>query len=108
MRNYLYGLAALLVACGGGGTAAPETGGSGGGGNNGGGAVVWADNYPAAGNPDGHCSVPTEAAAEDITNPRTTIGDGTPASCTGAAVIAAVAKGGVITLIVASTRSPLR
>lgn len=43
--------------------------------------MVWADNYPVA---------------EDISIPRTTIGDGTPASCTGAAVIAAVAKGGVI------------
>ncbi len=97
MRIYLLLIAGLLTACGGGGTTDPDSGGgNSGGGNNGGGAVVWADNYPAAGNPDGHCFVPTEAAAEDISNPRTTIGDGTPASCTGAAVIAAVAKGGVI------------
>ena len=52
---------------------------------------------PAAGNPAGMCAVPAEAQAEDTTNPRTVVGSGTPASCTGDAFVAAVAKGGVIT-----------
>jgi hypothetical protein len=41
--------------------------------------------------------VPAEGQAEDVSNPTTVIGTGTPASCTGDAVVAAVAKGGVIT-----------
>jgi len=52
---------------------------------------------PAAGNPDGHCAVPAEARPEDVSSPRTVIGTGTPASCTGTAFVAAVALGGVIT-----------
>jgi hypothetical protein len=52
---------------------------------------------PAAGNPDGRCAVPAEARAEDTANPRTVVGTGTPASCTGDAFVAAVALGGVIT-----------
>jgi hypothetical protein len=52
---------------------------------------------PAAGNPDGTCSIPAEAGLADSSNPRTVVGDGTAASCTGNAVIAAVAAGGVIT-----------
>jgi hypothetical protein len=52
---------------------------------------------PAAGNPDGGCPVSAEAALEDVSNPRTVVGDGTPASCSGDAFIAAVAAGGVIT-----------
>lgn len=52
---------------------------------------------PAAGNPDGTCTPPAEAALADVSNPRTVVGSGTPASCTGDAFIAAVAKGGVIT-----------
>ncbi|MFO0619231.1 MAG: hypothetical protein U0414_41970 [Polyangiaceae bacterium] len=52
---------------------------------------------PPAGNPNGTCSVPSEAGLADVSNPKTVVGDGTPASCTGAAVIDAVAKGGVIT-----------
>jgi hypothetical protein len=52
---------------------------------------------PAAGNPDGTCQVPAEAGLASVANPRTVVGDGTPASCTGDAVIAAVAGGGVIT-----------
>lgn len=52
---------------------------------------------PPAGYPDGHASVPAEARAEDVSSPTTVIGDGTPASCTGDAFVAAVAKGGVIT-----------
>ncbi len=52
---------------------------------------------PAAGNPDGGCDVPAEAGLEDVSNPTTVVGSGTPESCTGAAVVDAVAKGGVIT-----------
>lgn len=55
------------------------------------------DDGPAAGNPDGTCSIPAEAGLADSSNPRTVVGDGTAASCTGDAVIAAVAAGGVIT-----------
>jgi hypothetical protein len=51
---------------------------------------------PEAGNPDGDAPVPTEAQAEDVSNPDQVIGDGTPEGCTSAAVVAAVARGGVI------------
>ena len=51
----------------------------------------------AAGNPDGHCTVPTAARADSIANPAHVIGNGTPGSCTSAAFVAAVAQGGVIT-----------
>lgn len=102
---------AVFAGCGddGGST---STGGSGGDGGSGGGGTTGTtggggsstistltnpDDGPPAGNPDGHCDVPAEAALEDVSNPTTVIGDGTPASCTSAAVVAAVAKGGVIT-----------
>jgi hypothetical protein len=52
---------------------------------------------PPAGNPDGHAPIPPEAQAEDVSMPTTVVGTGTPASCTGAAFVAAVATGGVIT-----------
>ena len=52
---------------------------------------------PPAGNPDGDCPVPAEAGLADSSSPRTVVGTGTPASCTGDAFIAAVAAGGVIT-----------
>jgi len=52
---------------------------------------------PPAGNPDGKCAVPAEAGPEDVSAPRTVIGSGTKESCTSDAVVAAVAKGGVIT-----------
>ncbi|MFO1340146.1 MAG: hypothetical protein U1F53_18280 [Burkholderiaceae bacterium] len=51
----------------------------------------------AAGNPDGHCTVPVAAQPENTGTPTTVVGTGTPASCTSAAFVAAVAKGGVIT-----------
>ena len=59
--------------------------------------VVGAVVAGAAGNPAGHCSVPPEGRAEDTSSPDVVVGDGTPASCTGAAFVAAVAQGGVIT-----------
>jgi hypothetical protein len=49
------------------------------------------------GNPAGRAVVPAEAAAVDTTHPTRVIGDGSAASCTSAAVVAAVAAGGVIT-----------
>ena len=52
---------------------------------------------PPAGNPDGDCEVGGEAVLEDTSNPDQVVGDGTPESCTGDAVINAVARGGVIT-----------
>ncbi len=55
------------------------------------------DDMPAAGNPAGACGIPDEAMEEDTTTPDRVIGDGTPESCTSAAVLAAVAAGGVIT-----------
>lgn len=61
------------------------------------GGTVTADSYPAAGNTEGTCSVPDEAAAEDVSSPTTVVGTGTADSCTSAAVVAAVARGGIIT-----------
>ena len=52
---------------------------------------------PPAGNPDGRCSVPPEGQAEDASRPDHVVGTGTPQSCTSEAVVAAVAKGGIIT-----------
>lgn len=56
-----------------------------------------ADPLPPAGNPDGQAVVPPEAQAVDTSHPDRVIGDGTPASCTSAAVVEAVAQGGIIT-----------
>jgi len=52
---------------------------------------------PTPGNPDGGATIPAEAQLADTTSPDHVVGTGTPASCTGAAVAAAVAKGGIIT-----------
>ncbi|MEO3747442.1 hypothetical protein [Plantactinospora sp. B5E13] len=56
-----------------------------------------AASLPRPGNPKGRAEVPAEARAEDTRKPDRVIGNGTPASCTSAAVVSAVAKGGVIT-----------
>ncbi|NYH44387.1 hypothetical protein HNR22_004114 [Micromonospora jinlongensis] len=56
-----------------------------------------AEKVLAAGNPNGRASVPAEARAVDTSKPTRTVGTGTPASCTSAAVVKAVAAGGVIT-----------
>ena len=45
----------------------------------------------------GDATVPLAAQAVDTSHPTQVIGDGTPASCTSAAVVAAVAAGGIIT-----------
>jgi hypothetical protein len=49
------------------------------------------------GNPDGDCSLPKDAVLEDVSLPKTVVGDGTPASCSAEAFTKAVAAGGVIT-----------
>lgn len=59
--------------------------------------VAWADTRPAAGNPQGTCAIPAEARPADTRTPDHVVGNGTPASCTADAFIAAVAEGGVIT-----------
>jgi len=50
----------------------------------------------APGNPAGKAAVPAAARAVNTSRPTRVIGKGTPASCTSAAVVAAVAKGGII------------
>jgi hypothetical protein len=54
---------------------------------------------PPAGNPDGHClsTLPPEALPADVSSPDAVVGDGTAASCTEAALRAALAGGGVVT-----------
>ena len=52
---------------------------------------------PEAGNPDAPATVPAEALPVDTSEPDHVIGEGTPESCTSAAVVATVALGGVIT-----------
>jgi len=52
---------------------------------------------PPTGNGDGTCSVPDEAREQDVSNPDTVIGDGSPETCTSEAFVEAVARGGVIT-----------
>lgn len=79
---FVFASASVLEGCGGGGAVDPHTDPSLG---------------PAAGNPTGGCAIPAEAEAASVANPRTVVGDGTAASCTGDAFVAAVALGGVIT-----------
>src|SRR5262249_42662219 len=52
---------------------------------------------PAAGNPAGQAYVPPAGRPVSTRHPDHVIGNGTPASCTSQAVVAAVAAGGVIT-----------
>jgi len=52
---------------------------------------------PPAGNSSGHYPVPSEAGAENVSAPDQVIGTGTPGSCTAAAFVQAVARGGKIT-----------
>ena len=52
---------------------------------------------PDPGNPAGTAPIPPDAGAADTSSPDHVVGTGTPASCTSAAVVAAVAAGGVIT-----------
>jgi predicted outer membrane repeat protein len=52
---------------------------------------------PRYGNPNGHSYVPPAGRAVSTAHPNHVIGRGTPASCTSAAVVRTVAKGGIIT-----------
>ena len=52
---------------------------------------------PPAGNPAGTAPVPAAAQPVSTAHPTRVIGNGTPASCTSQAVVAAVAAGGIIT-----------
>ncbi|HJL19146.1 MAG TPA: hypothetical protein RMH99_26010 [Sandaracinaceae bacterium LLY-WYZ-13_1] len=105
MRHVLVGcLAGLLLTVGcddGGGTDGdggdPPTGRDAGPGVDASNPLTDPTDGPPAGNPDGDCPIPAEAAPEDTTSPDHVVGDGTPESCTGDAFIEAVAQGGVIT-----------
>ena len=83
-------VSASRAACGGGG------GGSDGGGS--GGSVGISDPQwpPTVGTPGGAGSVPAEGNAVDTSQPDRVVGNGTAASCTGQAVVDAVAQGGKI------------
>jgi hypothetical protein len=60
-------------------------------------ATAPATTAPPAGNPAGHAYVPPAGRAVNTSHPNHVIGHGTPASCTSAAVVRAVALGGIIT-----------
>jgi hypothetical protein len=79
--------AALLAACGAATTERPRRDTC---------AAGACDAIPA-GQAAGACTPPADAQAEDLSGPGTVVGTGTPASCTGDAFVAAVARGGVIT-----------
>lgn len=59
--------------------------------------MVDVDTPPGNLEAKGACARPEEAALEDVSNPTSVVGDGTPESCTGALVVDAVARGGVVT-----------
>jgi hypothetical protein len=59
--------------------------------------VVDPGSVPSAGNPNGHAYVPPAGRAVNTSHPNHVIGHGTLASCTSAAVVRAVAEGGIIT-----------
>ncbi len=52
---------------------------------------------PRAGTEQARCAIPAEASLEDVSNPTTVVGSGSPESCTADALIEAVAAGGIIT-----------
>jgi hypothetical protein len=60
-------------------------------------AAAAAVRLPDFGNPDGHAYVPPAGRAVNTRHPSHVIGNGTPASCTSAAVVRDVALGGIIT-----------
>jgi hypothetical protein len=60
-------------------------------------AVAASGQLPQYGNPAGHAWVPLAGRAVSTARPDHVIGLGTPASCTSAAVVGAVAMGGIIT-----------
>jgi hypothetical protein len=60
-------------------------------------AATASRRLPKYGNPNGHAYVPPAGRAVSTAHPDHVIGHGTPASCSSAAVVAAVAVGGIIT-----------
>jgi hypothetical protein len=60
------------------------------------GAGITSASTLTAGNPKGHAVVPTAGLAVDTSHADHVIGDGSPAGCTSAAVVRAVAEGGII------------
>ncbi len=83
-----------LTACGGGGGDSDTA--SGGAGGSGGVGTPGTPVPPGVGTPSGQVSVPAAGAPVDTSQPDHLIGTGTPASCTGQAVVNAVAQGGKI------------
>ena len=61
------------------------------------GASTQAVIAPVASAPSAVCTVPAEAALEDVSKPTTVVGTGTAQSCTSSAFVSAVARGGIIT-----------
>ena len=59
--------------------------------------LAAASQLPDFGNPNGHAPVPLAGRAVSTSHPNHVIGKGTPASCTSAAAVKAVAAGGIIT-----------
>lgn len=81
----LVGFVSLSLACGeGGGVSFPNL-------------LAQPASGPPAGTAEAACPVPADGAPLPVSAPRTVVGTGTPASCTSAAFVAAVADGGVIT-----------
>jgi hypothetical protein len=60
-------------------------------------AAQLGGSLPPAGNPGGGGAIPGGGGAVDTSHPDRVVGNGTAASCTSAAVVAAVAAGGIIT-----------
>ncbi|HEY2652260.1 MAG TPA: hypothetical protein VGI50_10090 [Solirubrobacteraceae bacterium] len=60
-------------------------------------SAVSAAAVPSSGNPAGHFYVPPAGRAVNTSHPNHVVGTGGPASCTSAAVVRAVAAGGIIT-----------
>ncbi|HEU4732262.1 MAG TPA: hypothetical protein VFT22_30415 [Kofleriaceae bacterium] len=97
MRSIMRSLMGSLTLCLLGSSLATGCGSEGSHSDGGPGGGTDPQNGPAAGNPDGTCPLPAGAQLEDTSDPRTVVGTGTPASCTGDAFVDAVARGGVIT-----------
>ena len=87
-------LASASASCGGGGAAPSDCGHDPAGG---GPYLVFGDSLPEAGHAAGMSAVPEEARAVDTSSPDHVVGNGSPGSCTSAAVVSAVALGGIIT-----------
>jgi hypothetical protein len=65
--------------------------------NGGAGLAPAAAPLARAGNPDGHAFVPLAGRAVSTAHPSRVVGNGSPSGCTSAAVVRAVARGGIIT-----------